>query len=46
MLKIQVIAIGKVKEDWMRQGIAEALGQPPLRCRQPSVSPYGTPVSP
>ena len=23
MLKIQVIAIGKVKEDWMRQGIAE-----------------------
>ena len=23
MLKMQVIAIGKVKEDWMRQGIAE-----------------------
>ena len=23
MLKIQVIAIGRVKEDWMRQGIAE-----------------------
>ena len=23
MLKIQLIAIGKVKEDWMRQGIAE-----------------------
>ena len=23
MLKIQVIAIGKVKEEWMRQGIAE-----------------------
>ena len=23
MIKIQIIAIGKVKEDWMRQGIAE-----------------------
>ncbi len=46
MLKIQIIAIDKVKEEWMRQSIVEALGQPPLRCRQPSASPYGASVRP